>query len=78
MCDVSKYITWTLKATQEYGCLYYDAYIMIMHLKELFSEASMTKMNETSKKLFCCKMTEGFSVNTHVLKIIGYIEKVCQ
>jgi hypothetical protein len=55
-----------------------DAYIMIMHLKELFSEASMTKRNETSKKLFCCKMTEGFSVNTHVLKIIGYIEKVCQ
>jgi hypothetical protein len=51
---------------------------MIIHLKELFSEASMTKMNKTSKKLFCCKMTEGFSVNTHVLKIIGYIEKVCQ
>jgi len=35
-------------------------------------------MYETSKKLFCCMMIEGSSVNTHVLKMIGYIKKLDQ
>jgi len=33
---------------------------------------------ENSKELFRCKMTKGSLVNTHVLKIIGYIEKLGQ
>ena len=49
-----------------------------MHLNELFDEVSRTEMYETSKKLFCCMMTEGSSVNTHVLKMIGYIKKLDQ
>ena len=49
-----------------------------MHLNKLFDEASRTEMYETSKKLFCCMMTEGSSVNTHVLKMIGYIKKLDQ
>ena len=55
-----------------------NAYTIIMHLKELFDEASKIERYETSKKLFCCKMTEGSSVNTHILKMIGYIEKLGQ
>jgi hypothetical protein len=49
-----------------------------MHLNELFDEASRIEMYETSKKLFCCMMIEGSSVNTHVLKMIGYIKKLDQ
>jgi len=55
-----------------------DAYDMIMHLKELFDEASRTKRYEISKELFRCKMIEGSLVNTHVLKMINYIEKLSQ
>jgi hypothetical protein len=59
-----------------------DAHAMIMHLKELFEWTNKTKRYEYSKELFyckmlfCCKMTKGSSVNTHVLKMIGYIEKL--
>ena len=52
--------------------------MMTMHLKELFYETSRIERYKTSKKLFCCKMTEGFLVNTHVLKMIGYIKKLGQ
>ena len=53
-----------------------DAYTMIMQLKKLFERANKPKMYENFKKLFCCKMTKGSSMNTHVLKMIGYIEKL--
>jgi len=53
-----------------------DAHTMIMHLKELFEWTNKTKRNENSKELLCCKMIKGSSVNTHVLKMIGYIEKL--
>jgi hypothetical protein len=43
-----------------------DVYTMTMHLKELFDETSRTERYEISKKLFRCKMTESFSMNTHV------------
>jgi len=52
--------------------------IMIMHLKELFDAASKTETYETSKVLSRYKMTNGFSKNNHVLKIIGYIKKLGQ
>jgi hypothetical protein len=54
------------------------AYTIIMHLKELFNEASRTKRYDTSKELFRCKMTKGSSVSTHILKMNGYIEKLEQ
>ena len=55
-----------------------DAHTIIMHLKELFDEASRIERFENSKELFRCKMTKGSSVNTNVLKIIGYIVKLGQ
>jgi hypothetical protein len=55
-----------------------DVHTMIMHLKKLFDEASEIERYETFKELFHYKMTGGFLVNTCVLKIIGYIEKLGQ
>jgi len=51
-----------------------DAHTMIMHLKELLDETSRTEMYETSKELFHYKMIKDSLVNTHVLKMIGYIQ----
>jgi hypothetical protein len=55
-----------------------NTHTMIMHLKELFDVANWIKRYETSKELFCCKMIDGSLVNIHVLKMIGYIEKLSQ
>lgn len=55
-----------------------DAYTMIFHLKELYDEQSRVERYETSKQLYRCKMGEGSSVSAHVLKMIGYIEKLAQ
>jgi len=55
-----------------------NIYTMIMYLKEIFDKVSRTKRYETTKELFHCKMTGSSSVNTHVSKMIGYIEKLDQ
>jgi len=55
---------------------YMDAHIMIIHLKELFNKTYKTDRYEISKELFHCKKIESSSVNNHVLKMIGYIEKL--
>jgi len=47
-----------------------DVHIIIMHFKELLDAISRTEKYETSKKLFCYKITRGSSVNTHVLRMI--------
>ena len=52
--------------------------IMIMYLKELFDVASRIDTYKTSKVLFRCKMTNDSFVNSHVLKMIGYIKKLSQ
>lgn len=52
--------------------------ILIMHLKELFNEASRTKRYEISMELLHCKMIEGSLVNTYALKIIIYIKTLSQ
>jgi hypothetical protein len=55
-----------------------DVHTMTIHLKELFDKESRTERYETSMELFCYKMIEGSLVNTHVLKMIGYIKKLNQ
>jgi hypothetical protein len=42
---------------------------MIMHLKKLFNTTNKITRNEIFKKLFYCKMIEGFLVNTRVFKM---------
>ena len=53
-----------------------NAHIIITHLKELFDITNRTERYETSKELFYCKMTEGLSMNTHMLRMIGYFKKL--
>nr|ABK95249.1 unknown [Populus trichocarpa] len=47
-----------------------DVHVIIMHFKELLDATSRTEKYETSKKLFCCKITRGSSVNPYVLRMI--------
>lgn len=53
-----------------------DVHIMIMHLKKLFDTTNRTKRYETFKKLVRNKMTDSSAMNTQILKIIDYIEKL--
>ena len=47
-----------------------------LHLKELFTESARNERYETSRSLFSCRMQDGSSVSAHVLKMIGYIERL--
>jgi hypothetical protein len=51
-----------------------DVHIIIKHLKELFDTIRCTKRYETSTKLFHCKMKEGSSMNTYMLRMIDYFK----
>ena len=50
-----------------------DTQSILLNLKELYREQSKTAKYEISKQLFCARMTEGSSVQDHVLKIIDLI-----
>ena len=47
---------------------------MLLHLMELFVEQSRTQRYEISKSLFRARMAESSSVQSHVLKMIEWIE----
>lgn len=53
-----------------------DAHVIIMCLKELFDETSKIERYRALKEFFYCKMKDGSFVNTHVLKMICYFEKL--
>lgn len=53
-----------------------DAHIIIMYLKELYGATKCNERYESFKELFCYKMTEGSSVNTYVLRMIGYFKEI--
>ncbi|KAL8104297.1 hypothetical protein AgCh_028499 [Apium graveolens] len=55
-----------------------DAHTILMHLQELYDVAGRTARYEVSKELFGCRMSEGSSVNDHVLKMINLIERFGQ
>ncbi|KAL8098527.1 hypothetical protein AgCh_031343 [Apium graveolens] len=55
-----------------------DAHTILMHLQELYDVAGTTARYEISKELFGCRMSEGSSVNDHVLKMINLIERLGQ
>ncbi|KAL4361884.1 hypothetical protein GQ457_04G016380 [Hibiscus cannabinus] len=50
------------------------AYDMIQNLKEIYEGQARQEMYETSKALFQCKMSEGYLVGAHVIKMMGYIQ----
>ncbi|KAL8132005.1 hypothetical protein AgCh_007768 [Apium graveolens] len=55
-----------------------DAHTILMHLQELYDVVGRTARYEISKELFGCRMSEGSSVNDHVLKMINLIERLEQ
>ena len=55
-----------------------DARSILFHLEELFGAQSRTERYEISKNLFRAKMHEGTSVQTHVLKMIEWIERLTE
>ena len=55
-----------------------DVFSILLNLKELYGEQSRTARYEISKQLFCACMTEGTSVQMHVLKIIDLITHLGQ
>ncbi|KAL8134482.1 hypothetical protein AgCh_009487 [Apium graveolens] len=55
-----------------------DAHTILMHIQELYDVAGRTTRYEISKEMFGCRMSEGSSVNDHVLKMINLIERLGQ
>ena len=55
-----------------------DVLSIIQNLKELYGEQSRTARYEISKQLFRTRMTEGTSIQEHVLKIIDLITRLGQ
>ena len=51
-----------------------EAYELSVHLKETFQQQARQERYETTKALHSCKMAEGASVSTYVLKMKGYID----
>ena len=55
-----------------------DTQSILLNLKELYGEQSRTARYEISKQLFYARMTEGSSVQDHILKIIDLITRLGQ
>src|SRR5207237_5924295 len=52
------------------------AFDIVVQLKNLFQAQAHVKRYEMTKALHECKMVEGASVSSHVIKMIGYIENL--
>src|SRR6266498_4155901 len=52
------------------------AFDIVVQLKILFQAQARVERYEMTKALHECKMAEGASVNSHVIKMIGYIENL--
>ena len=52
------------------------AFNIVVQLKNLFQAQARVERYEMTKALHECKMVEGASVSTHVIKMIGYIENL--
>ena len=55
-----------------------DTQSILLNLKELYGEQSRTARYEISKQLFHARMTEGTSVQDHVLMVINLITRLGQ
>ena len=53
-----------------------DIYDMVEHLKKLYQGQACQERFDVLKELFQCKMVEGNPVESHVLKMIGYVENL--
>ena len=55
-----------------------ETHSILLNLKELYGEHSRTARYEISKQLFRARMTEGTSVQDHVLMVIDLITRLSQ
>ena len=53
-----------------------NAYEMIAELKNMFQKQAHQELFETQKLLHTCKMEEGQSVSSHVLRMKSYIDRL--
>ncbi|KAF2910584.1 hypothetical protein DAI22_11g111200 [Oryza sativa Japonica Group] len=53
-----------------------DAHMIITGLRNMFEDQARAEWFNTSKSLFACRLVEGNPVSPHVIKMIGYIEKL--
>ena len=53
-----------------------DAFTMLSELKNMFQQQAKHELFETVKSLHACKMEEGQSVGSHVLKLKSYIDQL--
>jgi hypothetical protein len=53
---------------------HHGAYDMLAQLKEMFQQQARTERFETVRALHACKMEEGQSVSTYVLKMKSHID----
>ncbi|XP_024990602.1 uncharacterized protein LOC112524891 [Cynara cardunculus var. scolymus] len=74
--DVSCLMLITMKPDLQKQHENMGAFDMIEHLKFLFQEQARHERYETYKELFCCIMSEGSPVGTHMLKMIGHIQRL--
>ncbi|XP_071694735.1 uncharacterized protein [Rutidosis leptorrhynchoides] len=55
---------------------HHDAFEMLKQLKEMFQQQARQQRFETVRALHACKMTEGTSVSSYVLKMKSYIDQL--
>ncbi|XP_071689070.1 uncharacterized protein [Rutidosis leptorrhynchoides] len=55
---------------------HHDAFEMLKQLKEMFQQQARQQRFETIRALHACKMTEGTSVSSYVLKMKSYIDQL--
>ncbi|XP_031259754.1 uncharacterized protein LOC116117888 [Pistacia vera] len=53
-----------------------DASSIITNLKKLFQKRARHERYEVSKALYRCRMAEGVIVGPHVVKMVGYIQRL--
>ena len=66
----------TNELQRQHECM--DTQSILINLKDLYGEQSRTARYEVSKQLFHARMTEGTSVQEHVLKVIDLITRLDQ
>ncbi|XP_071727618.1 uncharacterized protein [Rutidosis leptorrhynchoides] len=55
---------------------HHDAFEMLKQLKEMFQQQARQQCFETVRALHACKMTEGTSISSYVLKMKSYIDQL--
>src|SRR5687767_944502 len=54
----------------------HEAHDMIMALKDMFQTQARTERFNVSKAFLECKLAEGVAVGPHVIKMVGYTQRL--